>query len=166
MKELLVLKELMKLLWLGVKNNMIIYDLTRFEECEICNKISIDNLKDNSGTLDFSFYRILDVVEKDGFEPCIRLYENNEGVICGYIIYYHNLIANAIQISHIVVASGQQRKHIGSILLNDLLDTYSNKNFTADIEMGNTNSEELFKSCGFNLIAKKDKPKWYAKLYK
>lgn len=145
---------------------MILYDLTTFEECEICNEISLKNSKENNGTLGFSFYRILDVVEKDGFKPHIKLYKNNEGIICGYIIYYYNKFTNAIQISHIVVSPECQRKHIGNILLNDLLNIYVNDSFTADIEMGNTNSEKLFESNGFKLIAKENKPKWQAKLFR
>lgn len=129
----------------------------------ICNDISINNLKENGGTFSYTAFRILDIVTRDGFNPRIYTTLSEEGHIVGYIIYYFNPMTDAIQISHIVIEVEEQGKGYGSKILKELMKTYSDYSFTADIDFGNTNSKELFKNNGFILSADPAKKRWRAK---
>lgn len=135
-----------------------------FNDLIICNDISIENLKENGGTFNYTAFRILDIVTRKGFNPKVYTTLNEEGHIVGYIIYYFNpMTDDAIQISHIAIEVEEQGKGYGSKMLKELMRIYSDYSFTADIDFGNTNSIELFKNNGFILSADSAKKRWRAK---
>lgn len=122
-----------------------------------CNEIS-----KQCDTLKYSLFQILEILEKEKIKNINLIpYLTREELLLGYVLFHWN--KDNVQISHIAVRPEYQRKGIGKNLIERIFNWYGDDmSYTADIKIGNTNSEELFKSLGFKLYPKASGKSWKA----
>lgn len=122
-----------------------------------CNEIS-----KQCDTLKYSLFQTLEILEKEKIKNINLIpYVTRDEYLLGYVLFCWN--KDNVQISHIAVRPDYQRKGIGKNLVKRIFNWYGDDmSYTADIKIGNTNSEKLFKSLGFKLYLKTNGKSWKA----
>ena len=109
------------------------------------------NNKDYINELETSFNYVLtsvkDDIKNNPFSKYLVFIDNNK--ILGYINYY--LIYDRIEIANFDVLSDYQNNHIGTRLLDYLINKYLNKvsNITLEVKSDNVKAISLYKKMGF-----------------
>ena len=109
------------------------------------------NNKDYINELETSFNYVLtsvkDDIKNNPFSKYLVFIDNNK--ILGYINYY--LIYDRIEIANFDVLPDYQNNHIGTRLLDYLINKYLNKvsNITLEVKIDNNKAINLYKKMGF-----------------
>ena len=135
------------------------------------NQISIENLIENGGTLKYTFFQIMSILDKAlssdwNFNILILKSKHNKSTILGYAIFYIGFEHN-IQISQICLTKNLQGMHNADLLLNYIADTEKDSKctyiteITADISYNNKKSINFFKRHKFEFF--NNNGKWRVK---
>lgn len=130
------------------------------------NKLSLENLIKNKGTLKSTYYQMLHILDKKSINnKAITIsIEDNDNESMGYIIYYiKDDSNNTAHIAQICVGNKFKRQGVGKSLIQAVLNKEKDVKFiTADINFTNIISQKFFVSQGFNLIKVPDKERYLA----
>ena len=129
------------------------------------NKISLENLITNGGTLKSTYYQMLHILDKKPFDnKAITISIDKDEQCMGYVIYYIKDNDNKIaHIAQICVNNKFKRQKIGSQLIEAVIEENKNIEFiTADINIYNTISQYFFTSQGFSLNKVENKERYLA----
>ena len=130
---------------------------------EQLNQISIRNLKQNGGTLGFSYEEMLEILHKHNISSITKILSLDDEPI-GYILYYFK-DEHTIHISHICLDTKYQGKQLGDVLLNAIRKNYQHYNITADVYYDNKKSHSFFLRNGFDMEEESAKQRWNCILY-
>ena len=113
-------------------------------ELEVNNK---NYIKELETSFNYVLTSVKDDIKNNPFSKYLIFIDNNK--ILGYLNYY--LIYDRIEIANFDVLPDYQNNHIGTKLLDYLINKYFNRvsNITLEVKIDNTKAINLYKKMGF-----------------
>ena len=126
----------------------------------IFENISIQNLRENGGTLGLTFYQMLGILNKHNKTGDVYYVYNEDYKIVGYTLIHSDKRKEA-HIGHIAIDPEHQKKGYGTYMVNKLMKKFDY--ITADVMFDNYKSEAFFKKLGFEFTPEYEKDRWNIK---